>query len=118
MTTPSAKTIAAGLGISTETATRINRLMKAHTVSREPAAETTLDIISEILFGPGEKRSELIRSGGDDDSPSIEFVGMGLDAWAPTILYLDGVTETGRPTGRGRWAVGPWGAIVERGNYD
>ena len=58
------------------------------------------------------------RPGSDDDSPSIEFVGMGLDAWAPTILYIDGVNESGRPTGRGRWAVGSWGAIVERGNYD
>lgn len=110
---PSAKTIAARLGVPADTAKRIRRVMEQHDASGEPFASSAVDAIADIL---GVDRCELIEPGSGSRSPSIEYANAG-DTYAPTVLYLDGVTSGGRATGRGRWAVGTWGDIVERGNY-
>lgn len=110
---PTPKTIAAYLAVSMETARAIRRAMETHERSGQPFATDTINAIAAMIDGDG---AELIRPGDGPRSPSIEHANRG-DPYAPTILYLNGVTDGGRSTGRGRWAVGSWGDIVERGSY-
>jgi hypothetical protein len=63
----------------------------------------TLERINSVINGHG---VESIARGHNDKSPRIEYVNMG-DSYATTILWT-----------RGRFSVGCWGDIVERGNYD
>jgi hypothetical protein len=112
---PTAKTIAARIGCPIETARAIRRKIEAHERSGAPFAAGTMDAISSIM-GPGAYGAEYIPPGDGPRSPSIEYVNRG-DTYDPTILYLDGVSHGGRSTGRGRWAVGSWGDVVERGRY-
>ena len=49
---------------------------------------------------------ERIAKGHNQRSPAIEYLNAG-DTYATTLLYV-----------RGRFRVGCWGDIVERGNYD
>lgn len=49
---------------------------------------------------------EYIASGHNAKSPAIEYVNLG-DAYCCTLMYVNG-----------RYVVGDWGSIVERGNYD
>lgn len=114
MAIPSARTIALRLCVSTECAAAVRRLMEAHERSGARFVTDTMEAISATL--PGGHNAEYIPPGRGRASPSIEYANRG-DTYAPTILYLDGVTADGRATGRGRWAVGAWGDIVERGNY-
>jgi hypothetical protein len=62
-----------------------------------------LSIASEITECHG---VEYIEQGSNDKSPSIEYVNAG-DPYVPTLMWT-----------RGRYVVGCWGDIVERGNYD
>jgi hypothetical protein len=110
---PTAKTIAARIGCTIENARAIRRAMEAHERDGAPFATDTLEAISAILAECG---AESIPPGDGPRSPSIEYVNRG-DTYDPTILYLDGVSHGGRSTGRGRWAVGSWGDVVERGRY-
>lgn len=110
---PTAKTIAARIGCTIENARAIRRAMESHERGGAPFATDTLEAISAILDECG---AESIPPGDGPRSPSIEYVNRG-DTYDPTILYLDGVSHGGRSTGRGRWAVGSWGDIVERGRY-
>lgn len=110
---PTAKTIAARLGVAAETARAIRRAIEAHERSGAPFAAGTLDAIAAMIGADG---AGLILPGDGPRSPSIEYANLG-ETYAPTILYLDGVSSGGRSTGRGRWAVGSWGDIVERGRY-
>lgn len=110
---PTAKTIAARLGVAAETARAIRRAIEAHERSGAPFASDTLETISAILGACG---AEFIPPGEGPRSPSIEYANLG-ETYAPTVLYLDGVSSGGRSTGGGRWAVGSWGDIVERGRY-
>jgi len=111
---PTPKTIAARLGVPDETARAIRRAMEKHERSGAPFACGSLDAIAEMI---GADRSETIMPGSGPRSPSIEYANTG-DTYSPTVMYLDGVTSGGRSTGRGRGAVGWWGANVERGNYE
>lgn len=110
---PTPKTIAARLAVTMETARAIRRAMETFDRSGQPFATETLETIAGIL---GECGAESIPPGDGPRSPSIEYVNTG-ETYAPTVLYLDGFTHGGRATGRGRWAVGSWGDVVERGRY-
>jgi hypothetical protein len=112
---PTVKTISARIGCPAETARAIRRAMETHERSGAPFATDTLEHISAIM-GAGAYGAESIPPGDGPRSPSIEYVNRG-DTYDHTILYLDGVSHGGRATGRGRWAVGAWGDIVERGRY-
>jgi len=48
---------------------------------------------------------EYIKPGKGAKSPAIEYCNSG-DTYAPTLLFING-----------RYSVGNWGDIVERGNY-
>ena len=61
-----------------------------------------LEAINELMDGHG---VEYIPAGRNRRSPSIEYVNMG-GTYLDTIMWA-----------RGRYVVGCWGDIVERGNY-
>lgn len=115
MAIPTPKTIAARLSVSIETARAVRRAMERHAA---PFATETLETIGDILDAGGFDHSgpEFIQPGDGPRSPSIEYLNTG-ETYAPTVLFLDGVSHGGRSTGRGRWAVGNWGDTVERGRY-
>lgn len=58
--------------------------------------------IDEILNGCGVER---IEPGNNNRSPAIDYVNMG-DTYDTTVMIV-----------RGRFRVGCWGDIVERGDY-
>ena len=58
--------------------------------------------IDRILRGCG---VEWIEPGNNANSPGIDYVNMG-DTYATTVMVI-----------RGRFRVGCWGDVVERGNY-
>ena len=68
-----------------------------------PAPRNTFKIISEILGGYG---YEYIFHGKNKKSPAIHYVNMG-DTYETTVLFVNG-----------RFRVGCWGDIVEKGNYE
>lgn len=63
----------------------------------------TLERINAIIGGHG---VEYIPRGHNARSPAIDYVNMG-DPYADTVMFVSG-----------RFTVGCWGDIVERGNYD
>jgi len=63
----------------------------------------TLARVDAVLRGCGVER---IEPGNNMRSPAIDYVNMG-DTYDTTLLLI-----------RGRFRVGCWGDIVERGNYD
>jgi hypothetical protein len=115
---PTPKTIARRLFVSMETARAVRREMERYENGAEPFATETLERIGEILSAAGWQNygTESIPPGDGKRSPSIEYVNTG-DTYYSTILHLDGFNSGGQPTGCGRWAVGAWGDIVERGAY-
>lgn len=119
MAIPTPKTIADRLSVSIETARAVRRAIERHERSGAPFVTGTMGTIGDILAAGGFDHSgpEFIRPGDGPRSPSIEYLNTG-DTYAPTLLHLDGVTSGGRSTGRGRWAIGSWGDIVERGRYE
>ena len=68
-----------------------------------PLNTTKLSIASEITGACG---VEYIPAGRGAKSPSIEYANAG-DTYAKTLMWTGG-----------RYRVGCWGDIVERGNYD
>ena len=58
--------------------------------------------VNRMLDGFGD---EYIASGRNAKSPSIHYINLG-DTYRTTLMFV-----------RGRWVVGCWGDIVERGNY-
>ena len=66
------------------------------------AARRAMETIDGLIGGYG---VEYIPAGAGNRSPSIRYVNLG-DTYETTILYV-----------RGRFRVGCWGDIVERGNY-
>lgn len=68
-----------------------------------PLQTVKLSMVSELTHGYG---VEYIPAGRGAKSPSIEYVNHG-DTYAATLMWT-----------RGRYIVGDWGSIVERGNYD
>lgn len=65
--------------------------------------QEAMDIIDEIL---GTHGVEYISQGRNAKSPAITYCNTG-DTYGTTILYVNG-----------RYRVGCWGDIVERGNYE
>ena len=115
MRAPSAKTIAAGLGVPLPVAERVRQILKQHSGD---FVEQTLADVESCLVGTSARTfgGELVLPGEGDRSPSIEYLNRG-DTYATTVLYLGGIDRQGRPTGAGRWAIGSWGDIVEKGAY-
>lgn len=68
-----------------------------------PLQVAKLSIASEIT---GDCGVEHIPAGRGSKPPAIDYVNAG-DAYAPTLMWC-----------RGRYQVGCWGDIVERGNYE
>ena len=64
--------------------------------------ETRMDLIDRVLRTHG---VEFIQGNGTEGSPDILYCNAG-DTYAITVLKV-----------RGRFIVGCWGDIVERGNY-
>lgn len=67
------------------------------------AMRNALSRIDRILRGFG---VEWIEPGNNARSPGIDYVNMG-DTYETTVLLI-----------KGRFRIGCWGDIVERGNYD
>ena len=61
-----------------------------------------LEAINDVMDGHG---VEYIPAGRNRRSPSIEYVNVG-DTYLDTVMWT-----------RGRYVVGCWGDIVERGSY-
>lgn len=104
MKIPSIKTIATIC--DAQTAKTVRRLMEEF---RDKCPDgrlrpiVTLNAISSALnlFGV-----ESIPRGHNAHSPAIEYVNTG-ETYQPTVLWING-----------RFSIGDWGSIVERGNYD
>lgn len=105
---PSVKTIMRlryfnNVPISTDDAKRIREEMEIATYSVNPRAKrNALSVIDHVLRGCG---VEWIEPGNNSRSPGIDYVNMG-DTYADTVMLI-----------RGRFHIGCWGDIVERGNY-
>lgn len=67
-------------------------------------AWTRLEAAAAVL--PHASGVERIPPGRTRLSPSVVYVNLG-DPYRPTLLYV-----------RGRFRVGDWGTLVERGSYD
>jgi hypothetical protein len=61
-----------------------------------------LEAINGLMDGCG---VEYIQAGSNKQSPAIEYINVG-DTYSATIMWT-----------RGRYVVGCWGDIVERGSY-
>ena len=111
--TPSVMTIARIPGITRDQAVSVRHAMYIYDTwqrcqrpfSGPPSIATVSGVmqrIDEILQGYGVK---YIPAGKGKRSPSITYVNMG-DTYETTVMYV-----------RGRFLIGAWGDIVERGNY-
>ena len=68
-----------------------------------PALQTVkLEAINDLMDAHG---VEFIPAGSNKRSPAIEYINLG-ETYRDTVLWT-----------RGRYIVGCWGDIVERGNY-
>ena len=110
---PRVKTICRIPGITRDQAVSIRYAMYQYDtwqrcptpMSGRPAISTVSGVmqrIDEVLNGNG---VECIPQGSNKRSPSITYVNMG-DTYDTTVMYV-----------RGRFLIGAWGDIVERGNY-
>jgi hypothetical protein len=101
MNSPSVKAIYAAFQqwISLEDAKRIKAIMDGP----RPAEGTRLQAIDKIL---GTHGVEYTPPGHNAKSPAICYCNAG-DTYATTILKV-----------RGRFRIGTWGDLVERGHYD
>ncbi len=99
---PSVKAInqAFGQALRRGDATRIKRIMDG---PGEVGGETRLERIDKILGTCGVER---IPHGHNQQSPTIHYCNGG-DTYTVTILKISG-----------RFRIGCWGDIVERGHYD
>ena len=86
-------------GYSREIAAQVRREMEKY--ADDPIEGLyTIDL---IIGGYG---VESIAPGRNTRSPEIYYVNMG-DSYAETVMAIDG-----------KFRLGDWGSIVERGNYD
>lgn len=92
-------------GWNPEHAKKIRELIiqftKKHPMNVRPTV--TMGKISDLVDGFG---VESIPPGHSSQSPEITYVNMG-DPYAETVMYVNG-----------RFRLGYWGDIVERGSYD
>lgn len=101
---PSVKTMCDRLKIGSDAAKTIYALMERfHITSPIGTRPTvTLEKIDAIL---GTHGVEFIEAGSGSRSPSITYCNTG-DTYDQTVLWVNG-----------RFQIGCWGDIVERGNY-
>ena len=92
---PSIKTIHTRLNVRWHVAKRVRELMEANGSLAEIGK--ALDVHDDVEFIP---------SGKGDRSPSIEYLNTG-DPYEVTVMKIGG----------GRWVIGAWGDIVEKGDY-
>lgn len=107
MRIPSAKTLSDRLKLNADEAKELRERL-IHRVGDLPdvgpnRAEFILDDFNPILMGYG---VEFIPQGHNQRSPWIVYVNKG-DTYENTLMFVGG-----------KLAVGSWGDIVERGNYD
>jgi hypothetical protein len=76
--------------------------LMSHPRTKGQIIRGALASINAILDGCGVER---IEPGNNKRSPGIDYVNMG-DTYADTVMVI-----------RGRFRVGCWGDVVERGNY-
>ena len=96
---PRPSTIAETLDLDSRKADRIRAILVDECEGPTPKLET----INEVL---GMYGVEYISEGRNQKSPSIMYCNTG-DPYNPTVMLI-----------RGRFVLGCWGDIVERGNYD
>lgn len=93
-------------GFSREQSEKMRALMESfHEKNRRGGIRPviTMEKINAIIGGHG---VEHIQRGHNARSPAIDYVNMG-DTYDNTVMFVSG-----------RFIVGCWGDIVERGNYD
>jgi len=91
-------------GFTLDEATKVRELMEKYQrrTSGLVVPEVTLGKISDVIGGCG---MESIPAGHNTKSPAIHYVNMG-DTYDTTVLWVNG-----------KFRIGCWGDIVERGNY-
>ncbi len=97
MNYPSIKTIMS-LSVSKDVAKYIRSIMEGLGTGQE-----RMERINDVLCSYG---VEYICHGHNSKSPSIYYCNM-RDPYSTTVLYI-----------KGRFSIGCWGNIVERGHYD
>lgn len=125
MRLPSIERMQSVLSIDLETAKRIRKIMEASNLEkvcelsenarrwvsacyRAPGLSITkMYAIDEVLETHG---IEYQGKGSNQKSPAFDYCNAG-DTYAPTVLLIWG-------TNGPRFAVGCWGDIVEKGNYE
>lgn len=95
---PSIDTIKNGLNVTREQARFVRQAMEAETSDHE-----IMRRIDDIIHTHG---VEYIPKGHNQKSPAIDYCNTG-DPYITTVLLVNG-----------RFRIGCWGDIVERGNYD
>lgn len=93
-------------GFTKEQATFIRKAIERYYKKypfNHPRPTTTLNKISEMLNLCG---VESIPKGNNEKSPEIVYVNSG-DTYDTTVMWING-----------RFRIGDWGSIFERGNYD
>ena len=105
---PSIKTIHTRLNVRRHVAKRVRELMEAD--GSLAAIGRAMDVHDDVEFIP---------SGRGDKSPSIEYLNTG-DPYGMTVMRVGEYCgwPSGIRSGRGRWVIGAWGDIVEKGDYE
>lgn len=121
MRLPSIKRLEEGLNICRDQAKQVRRILECRNVEavcalseraashardcfgRSPLQYVKLLACDAILETHG---VEFIAKGHNKRSPSIEYCNTG-DTYAATLMWMNG-----------RYSVGCWGDVVERGHYD
>ena len=102
---PAVETMAARLNIDVPRAKRLRALMNAHQYANWKGGVSVMGTMRRINNELGTFGVEVIPAGKGPRSPQIVYCNAG-DTYDTTILFC-----------RGRFQVGCWGDIVERGNY-
>lgn len=100
---PSVKTLTQAFG--NNKAKIVRKLMVSHEQNNRPGCypNITMEEINAVIEGYG---VEFIEKGHNAKSPAITYVNLG-DTYKTTVMWVNG-----------KFRVGDWGSIVERGNYD
>lgn len=110
---PSVRTICAIRGISHSQAVSIRHAMHQYQLVQNsppyaypPSIGTKAGVMSRICEIIDAYGVEYIPQGKNKRSPAITYVNLG-DTYDTTVLFV-----------KGRFRIGSWGDIVERGNYE
>ena len=104
---PSIKTIHTRLNVRWHVAKRVRELMEAD--GSLAAIGKALGVHDDVEFIP---------SGKGDKSPSIEYLNTG-DPYEVTVMKVGEYCgwPVVKKVGEGRWVIGAWGDIFEKGDY-